>query len=134
MGNKEFLRFFDEDLSNPNVAYEPKSNKVFVAKTSQDVIINLPFTVKSSEAIYAGIVELSGQGLDIAIYSDETQEEIAISEQGKYYSQINLVVLPKGKYYFIVRSQASDNHTVRFALDVVRHVTSEHGDWQDGML
>jgi hypothetical protein len=65
----------------------------------------LPFAVKDSETIFAGIVELSNEGLELAIFDDETQDEVAVSRQGKYFSTIDMVVLTRGNYYLVVRDR-----------------------------
>ena len=63
--------------------------------------MSLPFEVEGlSETIFAGIYEftLGKSLLSIQILSQETREVVAMSEQGKYFSRIDMAVLPTGKY------------------------------------
>ena len=53
------------------------------------------------EMVYAGIYEYT-QGanlMSLVIIDDETHEEIAVSQQGKYFSAIEAAFLPPGTYY-----------------------------------
>jgi hypothetical protein len=65
----------------------------------------LPFNVKDSETIFAGLVELSSEGLELAIFDDESQEEVAVSQMGKHFSTIDMVVLNRGNYYLVVKDR-----------------------------
>ena len=90
----------------------------------------MPFEVSGvAEMFYAGIYEYT-QGsnlMSLAIVDDETQEEIAISQQGKHLSMISGLYLPEGNYYLVIRNdRASGIGSARqapleFVLDVLRH-------------
>ena len=64
--------------------------------------------------------------MSIHIIDDETHEEVAMSTQGKYFSEIADVFLPEGSYYLVIKNDRAralgDQHKapLRFVLDVVR--------------
>jgi len=67
------MKLFDELLQESQsrtTAFEPKSLKVYSSKGGESVVARLPFTVKDSERIYAGLIEYTSVGLDLAIYSE----------------------------------------------------------------
>ncbi len=83
LGTRETMELFDELLQkdqNRTTAFQPKSSKVYSSKGGESVIARLPFKVKDSERIYAGLIEYTSVGLDLAIYSDDLQEEVSVSE------------------------------------------------------
>lgn len=78
------------------------NQRIFVLKrVEESIVASLPFEVEGpSETMFAGIYEFT-QGkslLSLQILSAETREVVAMSEQGKYLSRIDMAVLPTGKY------------------------------------
>ena len=133
------MKLFDELLQGSQsrtTAFEPKSSKVYSGKGEESVVARLPFKVQDSERIYAGLIDYTSVGLDLAIYSDDLQEEVSVSEQGKHFSLIDMAALPQGQYYLVVRNQntvqkKSDNKVVvSYSLDVVRTIESGGSAWQ----
>ena len=53
------------------MAYAPKSETIYQSKPKSSIVASLPFKVNATETVYAGIIELSSEGLDLAIFSDE---------------------------------------------------------------
>ena len=86
------------------------------------LIYNQPFTVgNQGEVFFVALVDYSEvASLDLAIVSDETKEEVTVSEDGKYQTMIQSQPLPEGDYRLVIRSNMPG--TVRFTLDVMREL------------
>ena len=76
------MKLFDELLQGSQgrtTGFEPKSSKVYSCKGDESVVASLTFKVQESERIYAGLIDYTSVGLDLAIYSDDLQEEVSVS-------------------------------------------------------
>ena len=77
------------------------------------------------ELFTAGLYDYSGL-LNIAIVSSEDRDElITMSDQGKYYSSVTDQVLTKGEYFLIVVADRPTKQPFEFGLDIVREIYSD---------
>ena len=77
------------------------------------------------ELFTAGLYDYSGL-LNIAIVSSEDRDElITMSDQGKYYSSVTDQVLTKGEYFLIVVADRPTHQPFEFGLDIVREVYAD---------
>jgi hypothetical protein len=92
------------------------------------IIAKIPFKVEAhQENFYAGLYDYCHAGasmLNLAIMGGEENQLISMATQGKYYSALDTVVLPKGSYNLVVLSDRQDttheDSLYEFGLDVVR--------------
>lgn len=113
IGNRDIVGLLEspngikKDMSD-YVPYLPKDTRIYTAlDTASKIVVSLPFEVMTdSEIFFAGVYEYTEGAnlLSLAVFDDTTHKEVEISAQGKYYSRIEGVELPKGTYYLAVRN------------------------------
>ena len=125
----------------------PLNQQIFVHKRVEATIVaSLPFEVEGpSETMFAGVYEftLGKSLLSLQILSAATREVVAMSEQGKYFSRIDMAVLPTGSYVLVVRNDAKSRDEsearaqgapIEYMLDVIRQQVPAEEDYMDQYL
>ena len=85
---------FDElvQINSTASPYEPLNSKIYSATSTLDsrILLSIPFSVENAENIYVGLIDYSHmKSLEVAIYSQDSHEEIKVSRHSNYFSFID---------------------------------------------